>query len=106
MDRDKAYLAHITDEIAAIERFVAGMSLDAFMADEKTTHAIERSLEIIGGAAKSLSDDARARYPNIPWKDIAGIRDKIAHHYFDVDHHTLWDVIICDLPILKQALTK
>ncbi len=106
MERDKTYVLHILDEIGAIERFVTSMSFEEFVADLKTTKAVERSLEIIGEAAKNLSEAFCMQEPKVPWRDIAGIRDKIIHHYFDVDHAIVWDVIKNDLPGLKTVLEK
>jgi uncharacterized protein with HEPN domain len=106
MDRDNFFITHIVDEISNIEYFVDSMSFEVFVTDEKTKHAVERSLEIIGEAAKNVSEKTRILYQDIPWRDIAGLRDKIAHHYFDVDYNTLWDVIKYDLIILKESLKK
>jgi uncharacterized protein with HEPN domain len=106
MDRDRFFIKHILDEINTIEHFVDSIAFEEFIIDEKTKHAVERSLEIIGEAAKNVSEKTRTLYPNIPWRDIAGLRDKIAHHYFDVDYNTLWDVIKYDLLTLKEVLEK
>ena len=99
-------MLHILDEIDAIEKFVAGTSFEEFVSDLKTTKAVERSLEIIGEAAKNLSEKFCQSEPDIPWRDIAGIRDKIIHHYFDVDHAIVWDVVKNDLPKLKAVLGR
>ena len=106
MEKDKAYVLHILDEIDSIGAFVAETSFDAFVSDLKTTKAVERSLGIIGEAAKHLSGEFCRSEPDIPWKNIAGIRDKIIHHYFDVDHSIVWDVIQNDLPKLQAVLEK
>ena len=106
MEKDRIYVLHILDEIDAIEQFVAGTSFEEFVADLKTSKAVERSLEIVGEAAKNLSEEFCRNEHGIPWRDIAGIRDKIIHHYFDVDHSIVWDVIQNDLPKLKTVLEK
>ena len=106
MEIDRTYVLHILDEIDAIEKFVAGTSFEEFVSDLKTTKAVERSLEIIGEAAKNLSEEFCKNVPDIPWRDIAGIRDKIIHHYFDVDHAIVWDVVKNDLPKLKAVLER
>ena len=106
MERDKTYVLHILDEIDAIEQFVSDTSFEEFVSDLKTSKAVERSLEIIGEAAKNLSEEFCKSEPDIPWRDIAGIRDKIIHHYFDVDHAIVWDVVKSDLPKLKTILGR
>ncbi len=106
MDKDKAYILHILDEIKNIKQFLFGVNFDALVNDTKTTKAIERSLEIIGEAAKNLSEEFKEKTKEIPWRDVAGLRDKIIHHYFDVDYKTIWDIVQNDLPELKKILEK
>ena len=106
MDNDKAYILHILDEVENINNFLLDVSFEAFIADTKTTKAVERSLEIIGQAAKSLSEEFKKNNKQIPWRDVAGLRDKIIHHYFDVDYQTIWDIVQKNLPELKEVLIK
>lgn len=106
MDKDKAYIFHMLDEIANIEQFLVGIDLDMLIKDIKTSKAIERSLEIIGEAAKNLSEEFKENNKEIPWRDVAGLRDKIIHHYFDVDYKTIWDIVQNNLPELKRVLEK
>ena len=73
----KLYLKDILAAIASIEQFVAGMELEAFRADDKTTSAVMRKLEIIGEATKQIPDEIRRNYPDIPWKEMAAMRDKL-----------------------------
>ena len=77
------YLQDIIEAMLAIERFVEGMSFEEFKEDDKTTSAVIRKFEIIGEAAKQIPDDARLKYPRIPWKDMAGMRDRL--ELFDSD---------------------
>ncbi len=106
MDKDKAYILHILDEIENIKQFLTGMDFNMLVEDIKTSKAIERSLEIIGEAAKNLSEKLKEETKEIPWRDVAGLRDKIIHHYFDVDYKTIWDIVQNNLPELKQVLDK
>ena len=106
MDKDKAYILHILDEIENIAKFLMGMDYVTFIGDTKTSKAVERSLEIIGEAAKNLSEEFKEKNKQIPWRDVAGLRDKITHHYFDIDYQTIWDIVQKNLPELKEVLTK
>ncbi|KKQ35831.1 MAG: hypothetical protein US50_C0004G0020 [Candidatus Nomurabacteria bacterium GW2011_GWB1_37_5] len=106
MDKDKTYIFHILDEIENIEKFLNNVSFESFIDDLKTAKAVERSLEIIGEAAKNLSDKFKKETEIVPWRDVGGLRDKIIHHYFDVDYKTVWDIIQNDLPKLKEILLK
>lgn len=82
----KLYLNDILAALDSIEQFVAGMDLEAFRADDKTTSAVMRKLEIIGEATKQIPDEIRRNHPDIPWKEMGGMRDKLIHFYFGVDY--------------------
>lgn len=101
---DRAYVLHILDAIGEIETYIAGMSWEDFLDDSKTQSAIVRQLEIIGEASKHLSESYRQTKP-LPWKDIAGMRDKLIHHYFDVDLETVWVTATKDMATVKSALS-
>ena len=103
--RDRSlYVKDIICAIESIEDFVAGMDYDEFSADDKTASAVIRKLEIIGEAVKQLPDDIIRKHPDIPWKQIAGMRDKLIHFYFGVDPYLVWQTIQKRLPELKSAL--
>ena len=106
MKSDKPYLLHIYDSISDIERFVKGVSKQQFFENKEKHYAVIRALEIIGEATKNISPDLRATYPKIPWKTIAGMRDKLIHEYFGVKLERLWEVIRKDLPPLKVQISK
>ncbi len=100
------YLKDIFHAIESIETFTAGMDYDAFVADDKTQSAVIRKLEIIGEAVKQLPEDILLLHPDIPWKRIAGMRDKLIHFYFGVDPHLVWQTIRKRLPELKAAVAE
>jgi uncharacterized protein with HEPN domain len=81
--------------------FVKGMDYDRFAKDRKTVYAVIRALEIIGEASKNLPSPIKARYSQIPWKDMAGMRDKVIHAYFGVDLKRVWNTVNVDIPSLK-----
>jgi len=74
------------------------MEFRQFMKDTKTQDAVVRNLEIIGEAAKNMSDDLKNRYPKMPWKDFARVRDKLIHFYFGVNLDVVWDIVKNELP--------
>lgn len=100
------YLKDILAAIESIEDFIAGMDLEGFKVDDKTSSAVMRKLEIIGEAVKQIPDDIRQEYPQIPWKEMAGMRDKLIHFYFGVDYHLVWKTITERLPHVKQDIEK
>jgi uncharacterized protein with HEPN domain len=77
------------------------MDYDRFAKDRKTVYAVIRALEIIGEASKNLPSPIKARYSQIPWKDMAGMRDKVIHAYFGVDLKRVWNTVNVDIPSLK-----
>jgi uncharacterized protein with HEPN domain len=96
------YLKDILTAIESIEGFTAGMDLDAFQVDDKTTSAVMRKLEIIGEAVKQIPDEIRQKHSQVPWKEMAGMRDKLIHFYFGVDYHLVWKIITERLSQVKQ----
>lgn len=101
------YLQDILDTIQKIEQFMADVEdFDAFLKDEKTAFAVIRALEIIGEAAKNIPNNIRKKYPVVPWKDIAGMRDKLIHQYFGVNLELIWKTLQEDLAPLKETATQ
>lgn len=105
MKTDLAYLRHIMDSIAKIESY-ATVQKEEFMTVSHWQDAIIRNLEIIGEATKQLSKPLKEQYPDIPWRNIAGLRDVLIHNYMGVDLESVWNVIENDLPSLKEQLGR
>ncbi len=105
MKEDQIYLLHIRDAIEKVLKYTA-VTKEAFLSDSKTQEAVVRNIEIIGEATKNLSEALRTKYPDIPWKRIAGMRDKLIHEYFGVNYELIWDVIEKDFPGLREAIQK
>ena len=101
---DTLYVTHIRDAISAIEKHCAGVSREEFMERRIIQSAVIRELEIIGEAAKNISDEYRNLHSDIPWKDIAGMRDKLIHGYFGVDLGLVWDTVQVKIPKLKEQI--
>ncbi|MBI2574478.1 DUF86 domain-containing protein [Candidatus Woesearchaeota archaeon] len=100
------YISDIWESISDIENFAAGLNFNDFLKDKKTINATIRSLEIIGEAAKKIPNRIRAKYPEIPWQEIAGMRDKLIHEYHGVDLEIVWTVIKEDLLPLKSNIKR
>ena len=106
-DRDiRDYLQDILEAIIDIENFVDNMTYEEFIKDKKTLNAVIRSIEIIGEASKQLPDPLKTKYPELPWKEITGMRDKLIHAYFGMDTETIWETIKHNIPGLKQTIQK
>ena len=105
MNKDVSiFLEHILESIENIEEFLHDASKEVFLKNKEKQSAVIRQIEIIGEAVKNLPAHFRKKYPDVPWKDIAGMRDKLMHQYFGVDLETIWKVCEEDIPELKQKL--
>ena len=100
----RLYLKDILSAIESIERFVEGMSQESFTADDKTSSAVIRKLEVIGEAARHIPDDIRAAHPQVPWSEMAGMRDRLIHAYFGVDYGLVWETIKERIPLVKPLI--
>ena len=92
--------------MGAVQAFVEGMGFDAFIADDKTASAVVQKLEIIGEAAKNVPEEIRQKYPQVPWRQMAGMRDRIIHAYFAVDYAVVWDTLKVDIPSLQPIIER
>lgn len=101
---DIAYLRHILDAINRIEEYLQGVTEADFHNRYLIQDGVIRQLEIIGEATKQLSKEIRENNSHIPWRDIAGMRDKLTHHYFGVDMDEVWLTAQDDLPTLKREV--
>lgn len=104
MKHDSVYLHHILDEISFLIKESDNIDLGSFLEDETLKRAFARSLEIMGEAVKNLSEALRKKHPDVEWGKIAGLRDKLIHHYFGVDWDLIWDIIRNKLPAFKTKL--
>lgn len=106
MKRDKIFLKHIIENISLIEKSLQGIRKEDFFKDRDKQDANLRRLEIIGEAVKNISKELKTNYSSIPWRSIAGTRDKLIHEYFGVDLEITWSIIKKDLPLLKKEIEK
>jgi len=108
-DIDKRLESQIQDILEAsdvTEEFIADMTFPDFIQDQKTIFAVERSLGIVGATAKRLPISFQDNYPDIPWRDIIGIGDKLTYGYFETDLAVLWAVAKQHLPMLKHGMNQ
>ncbi|PIN91242.1 hypothetical protein COU57_01430 [Candidatus Pacearchaeota archaeon CG10_big_fil_rev_8_21_14_0_10_32_14] len=106
MKDDSVFLKHILENIDDISEFTKNITKKDFLSNKEKQNAVVRSLEVIGEAAKNISETMKEKYPKVPWKEIIGTRDKIIHHYFGVDLDIVWDIIKINLPDLNKNIKK
>ena len=100
------YVRDILQNMQDAEDFVQGLSYDQFKVDKKTFNAVLRAVEVVGEATKHIPADIREKYPAVPWKEMAGMRDKVSHFYFGVDPEVVWNVVKDRIPTLKPINEK
>lgn len=96
----RLYLEDICTSCSKVQRYTLNMTLEDFVADERTYDAVVRNLQIIGEAVKHIPPNVRERYPSLQWRKIAGLRDILAHAYFSLENETLWDIVQNKVPEL------
>ncbi len=107
MTERRDVLDFLEDIVAAMEaalEFVEGMDPQAFFTDRKTSFAVIRALEIVGEAAKRVPKAVRIRYPNVPWRQMAGMRDRLIHGYANVDLEIVWRTVVEDIAAAQPAV--
>lgn len=102
MEGDLVYLRHMLDAIEKIDRYLAGVDYEAFAANDMAIDAVVRELEIIGEAARNLSDAFIEEHPETPWRRIEAMRNVLIHQYFGVNLKVVWDTCRSNLPQLKS----
>jgi uncharacterized protein with HEPN domain len=95
----------ILEAVEKIERYVSGLSHEAFVKDDKTVDSVVRNLEIIGEAANRLPQDFKTQHSDIEWPKIIGLKHRIVHDYFNIDVEIVWEIIQKDLPLFKSRLS-
>ena len=107
MNKDNTvYIRHIIDAIKRLEEYLKGIDYESFLNSNLLQAGVIRELEIIGEASKKLGNDFKKQYPDIPWKKIAGMRDKLIHDYFGVDLDAVWETVERDIPELRNNLKQ
>lgn len=106
MKNDNLYLEHILECINKILSYSANLTYEEFLKNEMLQDAVVRNLEIIGEASNKISEETKKKNPDIPWKPIIGMRNRLIHDYFGVDNGAVWQTLIEDLPALKEKILK
>ena len=98
------FLQDIADNLEKAEGFVDGMEFEDFLKDEKTRYSVICALEIVGEASKKIPSTVRQRNPQVPWKDMAGMRDRLVHGYFGVDNEIVWKTVKEFAPEIRSKI--
>jgi len=107
MPRDyRVFLDDILEAVTKAKEYTAGFSEEQFCADRRTVEAVVWNLQIIGEAAKNIPEEIRSRYPDVPWRDMAGLRNIIVHQYFGIKLDLIWKVVQNDLPLIEVRIRE
>ena len=105
MNRERTFLQHIFNQTVIITDIVEKISWEEFSSSALYQYAVMRALEIIGEAAKHISEETRMQYSQIPFREMAGLRDRLIHGYFTVDNLRVWEIVQHDIPELAEQLS-
>jgi uncharacterized protein with HEPN domain len=100
MDKDKLYREHIIEAVGKIRTYTEGLTLEAFKADMLRQDGVIRELQVIGEAARMISEKTKQAHPDVPWYQIVGMRNRLIHEYFGVDLDAVWKTVTQDLRVL------
>ena len=106
-EAEREIAEYLEDALSAMDKakaFVSDMSYEQFAEDEKTVFAVVRAIEIVGEAVKHVPQDFRREFNEIPWRDMAGMRDVLIHEYCGIDLETVWKTVKEDMPGLKRTM--
>lgn len=106
MNRSLMSLKDIIESMNRIDNYLIGVDYDSFLNNQMLIDAVIRNLEIIGEAAKNITEEVRSKYPEIPWRNMIGLRNILIHQYFGVDESIIWEVVQTNLPYTRQSLLK
>jgi uncharacterized protein with HEPN domain len=104
MKDDSIYLRHIIDAFTQVDHYMDGISHEEFFSNKLLQDGVIRQLEVMGEAARNLSDDFRNEHPQIPWSQMIGLRNRMTHAYFNVNLQIIWEIVRGDLPDLKRKI--
>jgi uncharacterized protein with HEPN domain len=102
---DTVYLRHILDEIAFLKRISSGRKHEDLINDDYFSHAVRTAIGVIGEAANNVPDPIKSENPDIPWREMAALRNRIIHGYFRINYTIVWNVIISDLPEIEPRVS-
>jgi uncharacterized protein with HEPN domain len=106
MKDDTIYLEHIENSLKRIIFYASNVTKEVFLEDIQMQDACIRQIEIMGEATKKISDAFKEKYPEIPWKDMSGMRDKLIHDYLDVDLNIVYQTVAIDIPVLLPKIEE
>ena len=102
----RLYLRDIFAAMIAIQEFIKEIDFETFVSDDKTASAVIRKLEIIGEATKNVPEEIRREYPPVPWRQMAGMRDRLIHSYFGVDYSLVWETVKSQIPLFQPVIAQ